>query len=115
MRFSRVAVPAALAVLAAGCGGSSAPPAGQTQAAAACKTGGTQAASLAAQAAQLNPRFATLSTDEAALAASEAQTQSALSDGSDGGASVTGATGLGTPGSIKVITDCTSLGLSVMP
>jgi hypothetical protein len=98
------------------CGGSSTPPAGQSQAAAACKTGGSQAASLAAQAAALNPRFATLSADEAALAANEAQTQAAVSDdGTDDGGGIAGATGLGTSGSFKIITDCTSLGLSVTP
>jgi hypothetical protein len=100
--------------MAAACG-QNAPPAGQRQAAAACQTGGSQAATLAAEAAQLNPRYATLSVDEAALSANEAQTQSVLSDGTDDGSSVAGATDLGTSGSIKVITDCTSLGLRVTP
>jgi hypothetical protein len=97
------------------CGGSSAPPAGQSQAAAACKSGGSQAATLAAQAAQVNSRFATLAVDEAALAAKEAQTQGTISDGTDDGSGVAGATDLGSPGSIKVISDCASLGLPVTP
>jgi hypothetical protein len=70
---------------------------------------------LAAQAAQLNSRFATLAVDEAALAANESQTQAAISDGTDDGSGIAGATDLGSPGSIKVIGDCTSLGLPVTP
>ncbi|MBV9484524.1 MAG: hypothetical protein JO246_00540 [Frankiaceae bacterium] len=92
--------------------GHSAPPAGQDLAARACKSSGSEAAQIASQAAAANPRFATLATDEAALAATEAQTQAELSDGSDT-SGVVGAEGLGTPGSITVITDCTRLGLPV--
>jgi hypothetical protein len=115
MRFIRCAVflCAATTVL-AGCGGGSVPPAGQAQAAAACKTGGSQAAQLASQAAAANAKYATLAADENALAASESTQQDELSDGSGGGDSdLTGATALGSPASMKVLGDCTSLGLPV--
>jgi hypothetical protein len=95
-----------------GCG-HGAPPAGQAQAAAACKGSGAQAAQLASQAAAVNPKFSTLAADEAALAASEAQQQSELSDGTSDNGGLVGATSLGTPGGIKVISDCTALGLPV--
>jgi hypothetical protein len=109
--LARCFVAATSLLVVAGCG-HSAPPAGQAQAAQACKSGGSQAAQLASQAAAANPRFATLAADENALAANEAQTQNELSDGTDD-SGIVGAEGLGTPGSIKVITDCTELGLPV--
>jgi hypothetical protein len=118
MRISRIVAGLLLAAFAlTACGGSSTPPAGQAQAAAACKTGGAQAATLAQQAAARNPKFATLSADESALAASEAGQESELSDGDstdDGGlGDLAGANALDSSGGIKVLSDCTSLGLSV--
>jgi hypothetical protein len=111
----KIKTPAGLLVAAtfalAGCG-HSAPAAGQDLAAQACKSSGLQAAQLASRAAAQNPKYASLSADESALAVAEAQTQTELSDGTDNGGLV-GAEGLGTPGSIKVITDCTQLGLPV--
>jgi hypothetical protein len=104
--------------LVAGCG-SSKPPAGQPQAAAACKSSGATAATDAAQAAALNPTYQTLATDEQADAASQATTANELSDGSSsddsGLGALAGSESLGTGGGIKVITDCVSLGLSVHP
>jgi hypothetical protein len=97
--------------------GSSAPPAGQSQAQAACLAFGAQAAQDAQQAASLNSKYATLSVDEAASAASQGQTSSELSDGNpsddSGLGALAGTTSLGTGGGIKVISDCVSLGLSV--
>lgn len=116
MRIARFAVPAvALSFGLVACGGSGAPPAGQSQAAAACKDSGTEGATLAAQAAKLNAKYSTLATDEAALVASEAGNAAALSDGSDDGSGIAAETGLGSTGSLKVISDCTSLGFSVTP
>jgi hypothetical protein len=109
---------AALALAAAltGCG-HSAPVAGHSLAQQACLSGGSQAASYAAQAAAQNPAYATLSADEARLAATDSQQASELSDGSSSDDSGLGAltqtTNLGTSGGIKVLTDCVSLGLSV--
>jgi hypothetical protein len=117
MRTTVLAAVAAvsLAVL-SGCG-SSTPPAGEPDAAKACASSGTQAASLASQAAALNPRYATLAADEQADAASEATTQDELSDGSSGDDSglgaLAGSESMGTGGGIKVISDCVSLGLPV--
>ena len=107
----------AIVCVVAGCGGSSPPPAGQSQAAAACAGSGTQAASDASQAASLNARYATLSADEAALASSESTEDNELSDGNStddsGLGALAGANSLGSSAGIKVISDCVSLGLSV--
>jgi hypothetical protein len=104
-----------LAVL-AGCGGSK-PVAGQPQAAAACASSGAQAATDAAQAAAANPKFATLATDEQAMAASQATTAAELSDGSSsddsGDSALAGTESLGTTANFKIVTDCVSLGLPV--
>jgi hypothetical protein len=117
MRVAAVASLALVAMIGAGCGGSGRPAAGEAQAAAACKTGGAQAAQLASQAAASNAKYATLAADENALAASESTQQNELSDGSGGDDSglgdLTGATAVGSAASTKVLTDCTSLGLSV--
>jgi hypothetical protein len=120
VRTVQLAAAAVLSAAAlAGCGGSSNPPAGHALAAEACQTGGQQAATLASQAAAANPAFATLSADEAALAANEQQQNSELSDGNSsddsGLGSLAGADALGSTGDIKVISDCTRLGLSVTP
>ena len=117
MRIAGTIVTAAAALfLLAGCG-SSAPPAGQAQAAQACQSSGTAAATLAAQAASLNSKYATLAADEQTDAASQATTESELSDGSGGDDSglgaLAGTESVGTGGGVKVITDCVSLGLSV--
>jgi hypothetical protein len=98
-------------IVATACGHSPPPP-GQALAQQACKSSGTQAALMAAQAASANPKYSTLAADENALAANETQTQNELSDGSDNSGLV-GAEGIGTPGSVKVITDCTELGFPV--
>jgi hypothetical protein len=104
-----------LAVLAA-CG-SSQPPAGQAQAQAACKSSGSQAATLASQAATANPKYATLSADESALASREATQENELSDGNpsddSGLGALAGADSIGDSGDMKVLSDCVSLGLSV--
>jgi hypothetical protein len=112
MRLARLAALAIAGLIALPACGHSSPPAGQSLAAQACKSSGTQAAQLAAQAAAANPKYATLAADENTLAVSEAQQQSEISDGTDDGGLV-GAEGIGTPGGIKVITDCTQLGLPV--
>lgn len=117
MRLAQFASVVLVALALSACGASSAPPAGQVQAAAACKTGGSQAATLASQAAAVNPKYATLAADEHALAANEATQQNVLSDGNStddsGLGDLTGANALGSPASLKVLSDCTSLGLSV--
>jgi hypothetical protein len=103
-------------MLLAGCG-SSKPVAGAAQAKLACASSGALAASDAAQAAAVNPKFVTLAQDEQAQAASEATTASELSDGSSGDDSgddaLAGTEGLATTGNFKIITDCVSLGLPV--
>jgi hypothetical protein len=106
--------PVVLGMIVVSACGHSASTAGAAPAAQACKAGGSQAAQLADQAAAVNAKYATLATDENALAASESTQQSELADGSDDG-SLVGATSLGSPGSIKVIADCTGLGLPVTP
>jgi hypothetical protein len=99
-----------------GCG-SSTPTAGEPDAAKACASSGTEAATLASQAAALNSRYATLAADEKADAANEATTEDELSDGSGGDDSglgaLAGSESAGTGGGIKVIGDCVSLGLPV--
>jgi hypothetical protein len=117
MRIAGTFVAAAAALfLLAGCG-SSAPPAGQAQAAQACQSSGSAAATLASQAAALNTKYATLATDEKADAAGQATTENELSDGNSGDdsglGSLAGTESIGTGGGVKVITDCVSLGLSV--
>jgi hypothetical protein len=107
----------ALLVVLAGCGGSSTPPAGHDLAAQACQSGGSQAATLASQAATANSVYATLSADESARAATEAGEVAEQSD-PNGGNSELGALAneedLGSASSIKVLTDCTKLGLPIV-
>lgn len=109
---------AASLLLLAGCGSSSKLVPGQSEAAAACQSGGVHAAALAAHAAAVNPRFAVLSADEGALAATEANQESELSDGSgsdDSGLSaLAGATAIGSGADNKVLADCVALGLPVV-
>ncbi len=96
-----------------GCG-HSAPVAGKALAQQACLGSGAQAAADAAQAARLNPAYATLASDEASLAGNESQQNAELSDGtSSDNSGLTSTTAIGTSGGIKVLTDCVSLGLSV--
>jgi hypothetical protein len=115
-RSRTILVAAGLLVVLAGCGSSN-PPAGQTQAAAACKSSGSQAATLASQAAAANPKYAALSVDESALATSQAGQENALSDGNSsddsGLGALAGADSIGSSGDMKVLSDCVSLGLSV--
>jgi hypothetical protein len=118
MRSARWAVIVLLGALTLGaCGGSSAPAAGQVQAAAACKTGGANAANLASQASQVNSRFAKLAVDEHALAASESSQDGELNDGDSsddsGLGALTQADSLGSTADLKVVGDCVALGLSV--
>jgi hypothetical protein len=109
---------AALLIALAGCGGSSAPPAGQALAAKACQSSGTSAATLASQAAAANPRYSTLAVDETAEATSQSGEESELSDGNSSDdnslGAVAGAESIGTAGGDKVLSDCISLGLSVV-
>jgi hypothetical protein len=108
----------ALLVVLAGCGGSSTPPAGHDLAAQACQSGGPQAAALASQAATANPVYATLSVDESARAATESGEVAEQSDPSGGDNSGLGSLAteenLGSASSIKVLTDCTKLGLPIV-
>jgi hypothetical protein len=108
----------ALLVALTGCGGSSAAPAGHDLAANACESNGSTAASLASQAAQANSVYATLSADESARAASEAGQAAEQSDPNDpnsGLGSLTDEENLGSTSSIAVLTDCTKLGLPIVP
>jgi hypothetical protein len=111
---------AASLILVAGCGGSSKLVPGQSEAASACQdstSSPVQAAALATHAAAVNPKFAVLAADEGALAASEANEEGELSDGTSAGdssvGSLAGADAIGSGPDIKVVTDCTTLGLSV--
>jgi hypothetical protein len=118
MRRISLAVLAVLATLVvAGCGASKLEP-GQSEAAAACKSSGVHAAALAAHAAAVNPKFAVLSADEGALAASEANQETELSDGSSsddsGLGALSGALAIGSTAGNKVIADCVALGLPVV-
>jgi hypothetical protein len=65
----------------------------------------------------VNPKYSTLAADENTLAASESTQQGELSDGNatddSGLGDLAGANALGSPASMKVLGDCTSLGLSV--
>jgi hypothetical protein len=101
----------------AGCGGASKVVAGQTDAAAACESGGVRAAALAAHAAAVNPRFSVLAADEGALSATEANQEGELSDGTgsddSGLGALTGVTAIGSTASDNVIRDCVTLGLPV--
>jgi outer membrane murein-binding lipoprotein Lpp len=118
MRRLRFIIAAGVAgLLLAGCGNSS-PPAGQSDAASACRSGGAQAARLAAQAAATNPKYDTLSVDERALAANEQVQNNELSDGNpsddSGLGALTGADSVGSSADLKVLSDCVSLGLPVV-
>jgi hypothetical protein len=110
---------AASLILLAGCGSSSKLVPGASDAAAACKSGGVHAAALAAHAAAVNPRYAVLAADEGSLAASEANTEGELSDGTSAGdsglGSLAGASAVGSSADNNVIRDCIALGLSVTP
>jgi len=113
-----VAALALSAVLLGGCGSSN-PIAGHSLAADACRSSGQQAATLASRAAAQNSTYATLSADEAALLASERSQTGELSDGNgsddSGLGALEGADSIGSGSDIKVISDCTSLGLPVSP
>jgi hypothetical protein len=118
--LTAVAIAASFAalMLAAGCGsGASKVVPGASDAAAACKSGGVHAAALAAHAAAVNPTYAILAADEGALAATEANQQTELSDGTgtdDSGLSaLTGATAVGSGAGDKVLRDCVALGFPV--
>ena len=117
MRTFTLAVAAFSLVLVAGCGSSNKLVPGQSEAASACSSGGVQAAALAAHAAAVNPKFAVLAADEGALAATEANQESELSDGTSGDDSglsaLAGADAIGSSGDTKVISDCLALGLPV--
>jgi hypothetical protein len=110
-------VVAAALALVAGCGSSAAAKIvpGQTDAAAACQAQGVHAAGLATDAAAQNPLYAVLAADEGALAATEANQESELSDGDStddsGTTALTGVTADGSTAKIKVVTDCATLGL----
>jgi hypothetical protein len=108
---------AASLVILAGCGSSSKLVPGQSDAAAACQSQGVHAAAMAAHAAAVNPLYAVLAADEGALAASEANEAGELSDGTSAGdssvGSLAGADAVGSAPDIKVVTDCTTLGLPV--
>jgi hypothetical protein len=110
---------AASFVLLAGCGSGSKIVPGASDAATACKSSGVHAAALAAHAAAVNPRYAVLAADEGALAASEANTEGELSDGSSaddsGLGALAGASAVGSSADNNVIRDCMTLGLSVTP
>jgi hypothetical protein len=109
---------ATLLVALAGCGGSSTPPAGHDLAAQACQSGGSHAATLASQAAAANSAYATLSVDEAAQAATESGEAAEQADpggGNNSGlGSLTSEENLGSASNIKVLTDCTKLGLPIV-
>jgi hypothetical protein len=119
-QFSVTAVlgTSALFVVLTGCGGSSGPAAGHDLAARACQSGGSQAATLASQAASANSVYATLSADESSRAATESGEAAEQSDpsGADNGGLGSLATeeDLGSASSIKVLTDCTTLGLPIV-
>jgi hypothetical protein len=114
-----LAAGAASIVLLAGCGSSSKIVPGASDAASACKSGGVHAAALAAHAAAVNPRYAVLAADEGALAATEANTEGELSDGSSaddsGLGALAGSSAVGSSADNNVIRDCIALGLSVTP
>jgi hypothetical protein len=116
-RLSLLVAAGVAGVLLAGCGNSS-PPAGESFAASACRSGGAQAAELASRAASANPKYDTLSVDEQALAANEQVQNNELSDGSSSDSSGLGtlanADGLGSTAGLKVVSDCVSLGLPVV-
>jgi|SRR5580693_2435356 hypothetical protein len=107
----------ALFLLLAGCGGNSKIVVGESDARAACQSTGVNAAALAAHAGAVNPLYATLAADEGALAASEANQEGELSDGTssdDSGLSaLAGADAVGSSADSNVIRDCMALGLPV--
>jgi hypothetical protein len=78
----------------------------------ACNTNGAAAASLAARAAKLDPKYQQLANDEAAVAAN-LQAQSGTEDQNLGG--VTGLQGTGTGSSTQVLDDCAHLATSLIP
>jgi hypothetical protein len=109
---------AASLILVAGCGaGSSTLVPGQSEAASACSSGGVHAAAMAAHAAAVNPKFAVLAADEGALAATEANQESELSDGTStddsGLGALAGSEAVGSSADTKVMSDCLALGLPV--
>ena len=118
MRTFFVALGAAAALLAvAGCGGGSKVVLGASDAKAACQSSGVHAAALAAHAAAVNPVYAVLSADEGTLAATEADQEGALSDGSsaddNGLNALAGDSAIGSTADNNVIRDCLALGLPV--
>jgi hypothetical protein len=119
--FLLAAAAAASLVLISGCGGGSASSVvpGHADAAAACQSQGVHAAGLATDAAAQNPLFAPLAADEAALAATQANQESELSDGDstddNGLGTLTTAGTAGTSANFKVVTDCATLGLPTSP
>ncbi|HEX3822880.1 MAG TPA: hypothetical protein VHV79_00260 [Mycobacteriales bacterium] len=107
-------------VLLAGCGGDGGAAKlvpGQSDAAAACQAQGVHAAGLATDAAAQNPLYAALAADEGALAATQANQESELSDGDstddNGLGSLAGGETAGSSAGVKVVSDCVSLGLPV--
>jgi hypothetical protein len=116
-RISAVALVLLATLVLTGCGSSTVEP-GKSEAAAACKTSGVRAAALAAHAAAVNPKFAVLSVDEGALAASEANQEGELSDGSgsddSGLGALSGALAIGSTADNKVLSDCVALGLPIV-
>jgi hypothetical protein len=117
MRTLRLLLGLATAAIVAGCGGSSAPPAGQVLAQQACQSSGSPAADLAARAAQQNATYATLAADEAAYAQQQATQAQSVMDGNPADDSSIGAltaqTGLGTASGQRVLAECVRLGLRV--
>jgi hypothetical protein len=111
---------AASVVLLAGCGGGGGAAnlvPGQSDAAAACQAQGVHAAGLATDAAAQNPIYAALAADEGALAATLANQESELSDGSsaddNGLGSLSSGETAGSSADVKVVSDCVALGLPV--
>jgi hypothetical protein len=118
MRIGLLAAGAAASlVLLSGCGSSAAGKIvpGQPDAAAACQAQGVHAAGLATDAAAQNPLYAALAADEGALAATEANQESELSDGDStddsANSALAGVTADGSTAKIKVVSDCATLGL----
>jgi hypothetical protein len=72
---------------------------------------------MASKAAAINPTYAVLAADEGALAATQANQEGELSDGTStddsGLGALTGASAVGSSGNLLVIRDCAALGLPV--
>jgi hypothetical protein len=102
-------------LLVAGCGGSSggSGPSAYNFAFQACQNHGAAAASLAARAAKLDPKYQQLATDEAAAAQNQALTGSGSDDADQSG--LTGLAGTGTGSSTQVLDDCAHLATSLIP